>query len=264
MNASNNRILLIDSGIGGLSIFNELTTQLPFLSIDYFCDHAFFPYGNKELSTLVTRVHDIVENCLQKHSYDLAVIACNTASTVVLPSLRSSFDIPFVGVVPAIKPACALSLTRQVGLLATEGTVTREYTHNLIKEFACDAELTLVGCAELVKEAEKKLAGKPVDLEVLKQVIAPFKAKNVDTIVLGCTHFPWLVEELASVIEWPVKWVDSGKAIAARVESLLNDQASHLLDRSAAQYRFYTSGACSDIHLDHLPMDFTLIESFQV
>jgi len=222
------RILVLDSGVGGLSILSEIRAQLPSLSVDYIADHKFFPYGSKTQSQLNDRVSFLIEFMLQRaaengYSYRLAVIACNTASTVVLDNLRASFDLPFVGVVPAIKPACSNSDNKRVGLLATEGTVTRDYTHGLIRSFAADHQLTLVGSADLVTFAEQKLSGKALDVQALVTILRPFKEAEVDTIVLGCTHFPLLIEELNAAADWPVTWVDSGKAIAQRVAYLLSE-----------------------------------------
>ena len=226
--SGNDRILVLDSGVGGLSVLNEIRTLLPTLPVDYIADHKFFPYGSKTQTQLNDRVSLLIESMVQRaaengYGYRLAVIACNTASTVVLDNLRASFSLPFVGVVPAIKPACINSNNKRVGLLATEGTVTREYTHGLIRSFAADHQLTLVGSAELVTLAEQKLSGNILDIQTLVSILKPFKEANVDTIVLGCTHFPLVKEELKAAADWPVKWVDSGKAIAQRVEYLLSE-----------------------------------------
>ena len=255
---SNVRVLLIDSGIGGLSVFQCLAKKMPYLNIDYFCDHEFFPYGTKTPDSLITRLQKVVETLLSTRPYDLVVIACNTASTVVLPVLRATFDVPFVGVVPAIKPACQMSKTRKVGLLATEGTVTREYTHNLIEEFGCDVELTLIGSCELVLEAEKKLSGQSVNIDILRAALKPFKALEIDTIVLGCTHFPLLMDELNEVVDWPVQWIDSGKAIACRVECLLrNDLKIKEFEPVDAIYRFYNTNESSASDLVNFPISFS-------
>ncbi|GLQ32179.1 glutamate racemase [Litoribrevibacter albus] len=239
------RILILDSGVGGLSVFDEIVQKLPSLDVDYLADHSFFPYGTKAPEAIISRVAQLVRHCLEQDTYSLIVVACNTASTVVLDSLRAEFDLPFVGVVPAIKPACAMSQSKRVGVLATEGTVTRDYTHELIRNFGLDNDITLVGSARLVEIAEQKLAGEEVDRAELKAILAPLKAKQVDQVVLGCTHFPLLKAELIEVADWPVNWVDSGQAIALRVESLLSGQTSGLKkkrkDESSRCYRFIST-----------------------
>ena len=127
---------------------------------------------------------------------DVIVVACNTASTLALPTLRSLFTIPIIGVVPAIKTASALSQNKKIGLLATPGTVSREYMDNLIQEFADDCIVTRVGSTELVRLAEKKLNGLAPSSQQLKSIIQPFIHNECDQVVLGCTHFPLLHEEL--------------------------------------------------------------------
>ncbi|MFC3150095.1 glutamate racemase [Litoribrevibacter euphylliae] len=249
------RILILDSGVGGLSVLQEISQVVSGAHIDYLADHAFFPYGTKSPSELIARVSSLIQHAINKSPtdspYDLAVIACNTASTVVLEALRARFDMPFVGVVPAIKPACALSSSKRVGVLATEGTVTREYTRNLINDFGQDNEITLVGSARLVELAEQKLAGEVIDIYELQQILYPLKEAQVDTVVLGCTHFPLLKEELGQAADWSVSWVDSGQAIARRVSFLLK------LDSKADPHR---AEGCSD-HKVFYSTDLTKLNS---
>jgi glutamate racemase len=153
------------------------------------------------------------------------VIACNTASTVALPKIRSQITIPVVGVVPAVKPAAQFSRSRVIGLLATPGTIKRAYTQNLIDEFAADCTVIRIGSSELVEMAEDKLRGRPVNKKKVQDIISPlFEGEDgarLDTVVLGCTHFPLLKTELESVVPRRVTWMDSGRAIAGRVRFLL-------------------------------------------
>lgn len=216
------RILIFDSGVGGLSILQALRQKLPGASYFYACDNEAFPYGTKSEEALISRVDQVLKKLELMVSPDLVVVACNTASTVALPVIRSHFKIPVVGVVPAIKPAAAATQSGVIGLLATPGTAARPYTLQLIDDFASHCEVIRVGSSELVEIAEDKLRGKTLNLERVRRIIAPFfEAEKLDTIVLGCTHFPLLAEELQSSAPRPVKWIDSGEAIARRVESLL-------------------------------------------
>jgi len=215
------QVLVFDSGVGALSIIAEIQQQIPRCSITYASDNAYFPYGEKEETILVNRV-DAVLKQLEGHCHpDIIVVACNTASTVVLPKIRDHFTIPTVGVVPAIRPAAAVSKTRVIGLLATPGTVKRAYTRDLIEEFARDCQFISIGSSALVQQAECKLRGEPVDLEIIQNVLdSAFQAKNgesMDTIVLACTHFPLLKSELMAAAPKKVSWIDSGEAIARRV-----------------------------------------------
>ena len=220
-------LLIFDSGVGGLTIYQEIRQVLPSAKCIYASDNEAFPYGTKMETEVVARVSLVLHRLMSKYHPDLLVVACNTASTVALPRIRDSIAIPVVGVVPAIKPAATLSLTKVIGLLATPGTVQRAYTQSLIDEFASDCKVVRVGSSELVGLAEDKLRGRPPDLESIRTIIAPLfdpkSADGMDTVVLGCTHFPLLKDELKSVAPREVMWVDSGRAIAERVLFLMKD-----------------------------------------
>jgi len=216
------KILIFDSGVGGLSILTELRSMLPGCQFIFACDNKAFPYGTKDESTLLKRVDLVLKALIEKLDPDIVVVACNTASTLVLPQIRSHFDKPVVGVVPAIKPAAQLSNSKVIGLLATPGTVARYYTKQLINNFAQDCEVISIGSSKLVHIAEQKLCGVKIDIEELRNILKPFQQHpELDTIVLACTHFPLLKSELSNALKKSVNWVDSGEAIARRVESLL-------------------------------------------
>ena len=155
------------------------------------------------------------------------VIACNTVSTLVMSHLRSAYSVPFVGTVPAIKPACASSKTKRVSVLGTKGTVKREYTKRLIRDHAQGCEVTLVGSVELAALAESALSGNQVsDAEIAAELAACFvgtaiSGARTDTIVLACTHYPLLLDRLVALAPWPVDWIDPAPAIARRVADLL-------------------------------------------
>ncbi len=217
-------VLVFDSGVGGLTILEALRARLPAESYVYACDNAAFPYGPKPADELTDRVHAVLDALLARYTPKLIVVACNTASTVALPRLRSHYTLPIVGVVPAVKPAAQQSRNRIIGLLATPGTVQRPYTEQLIRDFAADCTLIRVGSSALVEQAERKLRGEAVDAALLRELLQPFLDGGADTIVLGCTHFPLLRDELQRAAGTPLQWVDSGDAIARRVEQLLNEQ----------------------------------------
>lgn len=212
-------ILVFDSGVGGLSVYKEINKLLPNHNYIYAFDNEAYPYGELEQQVLIDRVEQIVASFIKSHSIDIVVIACNTASTIVLPTLRANNTIPIVGVVPAIKPA-SLMANKAVGLIATPATITRQYTHDLIKSFSSDKHVELLGSTKLVDMAEEKLRGELVNLEELAQILSPIM-NLVDVAVLGCTHFPLIKEEIQSVMGEDVMLVDSGSAIAKRVQSLL-------------------------------------------
>jgi glutamate racemase len=218
-------ILVFDSGLGGLTVFREIAAARPDANLVYAADDAFFPYARHSADALVARVIAVIGDLIRSARPDLIVIACNTASTLVLPQLRARYSVPFVGTVPAIKPACAQSKSKRVSVLGTEATIAREYTRKLIRDFAGDCEVTLVGSARLAPIAERALRGEPTDDAEVAAEIAPCflddGTRRTDTIVLACTHYPLLLDRLDRLAAWPVAWIDPAPAIARRVVDLL-------------------------------------------
>jgi glutamate racemase len=238
----NPSVLVFDSGLGGLTVLREITRQRPDLQLTYAADDAAFPYGRLDDATLVARVVAVTEQLLARLHPDLAIIACNTASTLALPALRERFAIPFVGTVPAIKPACEHSKTKQISVLATPGTVKRDYTQALIRKFGIGCEVTLIGSERLAGFAEAILRGEEVADDRIAAEIAPCFVDGparTDTVVLACTHYPLILDRLEKLAPWPVEWVDPAPAIARRASSLLGEPGS-LLDVPIDAY--FTSG----------------------
>lgn len=221
------RILVFDSGVGGLSVAREIQQRLPLNPLVYASDNAFFPYGTKGEAELIERVDLVINELLLRYPADILVIACNTASTLTLPHLRSKLNVPIVGVVPAIKPAALMSKTGVIGLLATPATVARPYTHELIREYATNCHVISMGSSELVQIAEQKLRGEGIDADAIgriaQELMRADQAEKMDVLVLACTHFPLLKDELAQHLPAQIKLIDSGTAIARRVEFLLAD-----------------------------------------
>lgn len=218
-------ILIFDSGMGGLSVYQEVKRHMPEHRYDYVFDNAFFPYGEQPEATIIERCVQLICPLVQERAIDLVVIACNTASTVALPSLRARLTIPVVGVVPAIKPAAKISQNHVIALLATPGTVKRPYTDRLIEQFAAHCQVLKIGVTELVVEAERKMAGYPVNMESIRHaLLSVVEAKTQpDTLILGCTHFPLLKDEIHQIVP-DITLVDSGAAIAKRVSTLLKEK----------------------------------------
>jgi glutamate racemase len=231
-------ILIFDSGLGGLTVHREIAAARPDAHLIYAADDAAFPYGPIEASKLVSRVTAVIGALIESYKPHLAVIACNTASTIALPELRARFLLPFVGTVPAIKPACAASASKRVAVLGTEATVNREYTRALIKQFANGVDVTLVGSARLATFAEAELRGKPVkDDDIAGEIAACFidtDGRRTDTVVLACTHYPLLRHRFERSQPWPVTYLDPAPAIARRVNQLLGPaQAADRIARKA-------------------------------
>ncbi len=234
------RVLIIDSGVGGLSVAGAIRTTLPDISLIYVADSAWFPYGKRSEAALIARLVFLVKESLSNSPCDAVVVACNTASTVVLDALRSQFAVPIVGVVPPIKTAGKVSRSRVVGLLATEATVARPYVRKLQEQFASDCKLIPLGLSRLAEMVEEKLRGIPVDRDELRGLLAPLfgaGAPRVDTVVLGCTHYPLLLEDFEAVSPVGVRWLDSSPAIARRLVQVLADiPPSNRPDNSEAVY----------------------------
>lgn len=244
-------VLVFDSGVGALSIIREISQQLPQCSLTYASDNAFFPYGTRTEDELVDRVHRVLDACIAACTPDIIVVACNTASTVALPRVRRHFTQDIVGVVPAIKPAALNSRSNVIGLLATPATVERSYTHQLIREFAVNCRIIPIGTGELVHWAEKKLRGEAVNKADIGDIIAPLfeptEAGLADTIVLACTHFPLLKQELMDCSPRTVDWIDSGDAIARRVAFLIDQLPSESLREGGSGYRSIFTARNADI-----------------
>lgn len=231
-------ILVFDSGLGGLTVFSEVLKARPDARYVYAADDAGFPYGRLSEDALVARVISVMERLMAVHAPDLVVIACNTASTLVLPHLRQRFLLPFVGTVPAIKPAAVLTRSRRISILATPGTVARDYTHDLITSYAKGCDVTLVGSTRLAELAEAELRGTPAsDEEIIAELVPCFvdvDGRLTDVVVLGCTHYPLLLERFRKLAPWAVNWIDPAPAIARRVLHLIGSPlAGHEPDEEA-------------------------------
>jgi glutamate racemase len=221
------RALIFDSGVGGLSVAAEIRKALPDLKLDYVADDEFRPYGNKTAEQLQARLPALLKTLSLMLRPDIIVIACNTASTSALAHIRRSVDVPVVGVVPAVKPAALATRTGTLAVLGTPGTIAQPYVDELISDFAGGKHVILQGSLTLVDIAEAKLSGKAVDHARLKAELAPLflgrRGADIDAVVLACTHFPLLREELRAAAPQTVQWIDSGPAIARRVSAILKN-----------------------------------------
>jgi glutamate racemase len=217
-------ILFFDSGVGGLSVVaaaRELLSTAPFV---YAADSAGFPYGTKSEADIAARVPALLGRLVERYRPCLIVIACNTASTIALSAVRTALDLPVVGTVPAIKPAALLSKTRVIGVLGTEATVRQPYVDRLSAEFASDCTVVRHGSAALVELAEAKLRGETIAATNIAAAVAPFaNVAQMDTVVLACTHFPLLRDELQVALPG-MGLVDSGEGIARRIAHLTAGQ----------------------------------------
>jgi glutamate racemase len=221
-------ILLFDSGVGGLTVLEEVRKLQPQMPVIYAADTAGLPYGNKTEAQIAARVAGLLGRMTERFHPRLVCIACNTASTIALGMVREVLEVPIVGTVPAIKPAAALTRTGVIGLLGTEATIRQAYVDRLEHEFAADKILLRHGAPGLVEAAEAKLRGEPVDPAVIAEAAQALRSRpggeRIDTVVLACTHFPLLEAELAEAFGPDVQFVHGAAGIARQIARLTKDQ----------------------------------------
>lgn len=236
-------ILLFDSGVGGLTVYDALREVLPDAPVIYAADLAGLPYGTKTEAQIAARVAGLLGRMAERFQPRLACIACNTASTIALGMVRDVLEIPIVGTVPAIKPAAALTRTGTIGLIGTGATIRQAYVDDLEAQFAGGKRLLRIAAPELVEAAEAKLRGHPVDPALIADVHARLAAMegaaDIDTLVLACTHFPLLADELAAAFGTEVQQVDGAQGIARRIAHLLEGQR---FSAGSAPNRFIVTG----------------------
>jgi glutamate racemase len=214
-------LLIFDSGIGGLSVLSAIQDRLPQAPIVYAADYAGLPYGTKSEAEIAARVPALLGRLVERYKPALVVIACNTACTIALSHVRAALDVPVVGTVPAVKPASLATKTGVIGLLGTQATIRQPYVDQLQAEFASEMTLLRHAAPELVHAAEAKMRGEPVHDSIITDAIAGLTKQqngdNLDTIILGCTHFPLLEQELMQVTGSKMQFVDGAQGIARRV-----------------------------------------------
>lgn len=222
-------ILFFDSGVGGLSVLKAAQAALPQAPIVYAADFAGLPYGTKTEIQITARVAGLLGRLVERYQPRLVTIACNTACTIALNEVRAALDLPIVGTVPAIKPASEQTKTGVIGLLGTAATVRQHYVDQLQQEFAADMTLLRYAAPELVQAAEAKLRGEMVAASVYEGAIAALRnqpgGEKLDVIVLGCTHFPLVEQELAQAAGGGMTFVDGAAGIARRIGVVTEGQA---------------------------------------
>lgn len=257
------RILLLDSGLGGLTVLSAIRQQLPSLHLDYVADHAWFPYGDRASEQLGARLVTLIGAAQREsgHRYQVIVVACNTASTAALEQVRAALpDARVVGVVPAVKPAAATTQTGHIAVLATPGTSRSPYLRGLVAQFVGpDQTAALIAAPSLAALAERKLLGDAVTSDEVAADLGPLmtpEGADIDTVVLGCTHYPWLLQTFQQLAPQVRHWIDSGPAIARRVQFLLDqaraqDRVGTASEVARAQpQRFWTTDPSAAIMLN--------------
>lgn len=221
---SNNRapIGVMDSGVGGLSVLREIHRQLPHESLLYAADSAHLPYGNKTTQFVRQRVNHITESLVEMGAKAL-VVACNTATAAAVESLRERFDMPVIGMEPGVKPAVLSSKRGVVGILATEGMVQSNRMRDLVTRFAKEVEVVIQPCPGLVEQVERHALHTPETSRLLQDYLAPILERDADTLVLGCTHYPFLQPLIEKLVGPTVAVINTGAAVARQLKHRLDD-----------------------------------------
>jgi len=239
------RALVFDSGVGGLTIADELRRAAPDWIVDYAADSGFFPYGVKTDEELRERLPRLCDQMVEAAKPDVLVIACNTASTLSLADIRKAVNVPVVGTVPAIKPAAEQTRTGVIGILATPGTVRRAYLDDLERQFAQGVTVIRRGTAGLVDIAERAVRGQSIDQEqvtyAVKPLFDPPHGAEIDIVVLACTHFPLIRDAIAAACPPGVRLIDTGEPVARQAMRV----APHSPRPPGAPIAYVTGGAAN-------------------
>jgi glutamate racemase len=256
-------VVVFDSGLGGLSVVRAIRQLMPDLPLIYVADDAAFPYGDMEAGALKAHICAVMDRIIARFEPSAVVIACNTASTLVLEPLRAAHHLPFVGTVPAIKPAAEQSRSGVISVLATPATIERDYTRDLIARFAGACHVRLVGAARLAAMAEEFMKGAALDRELLLDEVRPcfheVGGQRTDIIVLACTHYPFLVKPMNAIAPWPVTWLDPAPAIARRLAQVIEGEPPR---RNQPDPAVLTSGRGPDDAIARLFADYGFAADF--
>jgi glutamate racemase len=238
---NNNPIGILDSGLGGLTILKAITKELPHESIVYAGDSANTPYGSKSESEMYLRAKQIVEFLLSKN-VKIIVIACNTITVNNVHRLREEYPhLPIIGTVPVVKTAASVTKNKRIGILSTTSTAQSDYQKKLIEDFASDCIVFNQGTDELVPLIEKGEQDGEEMKRVLKKTLSTFQKEGIDTLVLGCTHFPFVEKQMGDILGSQVKLLDSGGAIARQVKRILTENNS-LAEETEPFLHVFTTG----------------------
>ena len=243
---NNSPIGIFDSGIGGITIFNSVKKLLPNEDIIYFSDNLNSPYGNKPIET-IKKISFNNTQWLLDNGCKLIVVACNTATTNSISDLRNKFNIPFVGIEPAIKPAAMKTKTGKIGVLATKGTLSSDLFNTTSIDYASNIEILEKNGDGLVELIETGVF-EGIEIENLLHKHLDFMInKKIDHLVLGCTHYPFLIKVLSELLPSSIKIIDSGEAVAKQTKSLLiNNKIENKSNQG--KYSFYYNGDSASLN----------------
>jgi glutamate racemase len=237
---------VFDSGIGGLSVLRHIRELLPAEELVYVADRGHIPYGNKQHDYIVSRSILITEFLLELKVKSI-VVACNTATAAAVSTLRSRYSIPIIGMEPGVKPAIQHSRNGMIGILATEGTLGSGKFKGLVEQHANGAELFIQPCHGWVEHIESQDVDNPQSLALVQATIAPLIEKNVDTLVLGCTHYPFLEKTIRQAVGDKVTIIDTGYAVASHLRRRLNEEGLLNDNTQAGKEHFWCTGPIEEM-----------------
>ncbi len=239
--ANKHPIGIFDSGVGGLSVWKEIVKLLPNEDIIYYADTGNCPYGKKLQQEIISFSEKIVDFLIAKNC-KLIIVACNTATASAIEHLRAKYNIKFVGMEPAVKPAALNSITGKIGVLATLGTFRGKLFNETSKQYANDKDVHIQIGHGLVNAVENGLIKSKETEKLLQKYLQPMLDSNVDQIVLGCTHYPFLIDIITQIVNGKAKIIDPSFAVAKQAENLLNKDNLLNLSDNIANYKFYSTG----------------------
>jgi glutamate racemase len=263
-----NYIGIFDSGVGGLSVMRSIHELLPYENLVYVADSAHVPYGNKSPEYIQQRSLTLTKFLIEQHHAKAIVVACNTATAAAVSLLREKFSLPIIGMEPAVKPAVAASKNKIIGVLATEGTLKSAQFAALLERFAQDIKVITQPCHGLVEKVEQGLLNDKSIQELVQKYTRPLLEQGADTIILGCTHYPFLRGLIAKTVGEKITLIDTGEAVARRLKQVLSERSLLRENSANGEYRFFTSGDllearrvmpllfCDAINVQSLPQTF--------
>jgi glutamate racemase len=244
---------VFDSGVGGFSVLRSIQSLYPDLSLVYIGDQAHVPYGRRPVEE-IQRYSRVITEWLVERGADLIVVACNTASAVALYHLRETFPgMPFVGMEPAVKPAAELTHTGKVGILATPATFQGQLYASVVERFAKDVIIYQDTCVGLVEEIEKGSLQGSATRQILERALNPMLAAGIDTVVMGCTHYPFVIPLIQEISGDSVRVIDPAPAVARQVGRLLRVTENGPAGQPEGSRQFFTTGHASQMQ-DVLPV----------
>ncbi len=239
---NNHPIGIFDSGLGGLTVFEEVRKLLPYEKLVYVADSAFAPYGDKDDAIVMQRCESLAHYLMQTHKIKALVVACNTATAAAIQILRERLAIPVIGMEPAIKPAVAATQSGVVGVLATANTIKSDKFSKLLDSHQHRARIITQPCVGWVEAIERGDWASEQSKGLVQDAVQPLLDAGADTLVLGCTHYPWLAHVIQAVAGDGVRLIGAGAAVAKQVQNTLKQGDLYRLEAHQPTHHFYTSG----------------------